>query len=174
MPKIHIPGVSISSPTVAPPSFSSVVYDGLVIPPDSVLFYESGQHVGPDGSTPLIDNIEDLNLVSNSRFGFKLRNTSDNSEGIITFNSPNQIQAPMIGGNDNLWDIGDYYEVVINIDNPDTIEYETTTPQGGTLVMNAKGVPVITGPNGTHTFQFRIFDDSLSELSSLVLATVVV
>lgn len=172
MPKIHIPGVSISSPTVAPPSFSSVVYDGLLIPSDSVLFYESGQHTGLDGATDLTD--VNLNLISLSRVDFKLRNTSDDSEGIITFNSPNSIQAGMLGGNDNLWDTGDHYEVVINIDNPDTIEYETTTNLGGTVVMNTKGVPVITGSNGTHTFNFRIFDDSLSELSALVLATVTV
>ena len=172
MARISIPGISIKGPAAAQSEFASVVYDGLVIPPDSVLFYESGQHTGLDGATALTDI--NLNLTSLSRVDFKLRNTSDNSEGIITFNSPNSIQAGMLGGAENLWDEFDYYEVVINIDNPDTIEYETTTNLGGTVVMDAKGVPVITGSNGTHTFQFRIFDDNLSELSSLVLAEVTV
>jgi hypothetical protein len=172
MAKIHVPGISIRAKPAAESNFNSVVYDGLVIPPDSILFYESGQHEGPDGSTPLVDT--SLTLVSNSRVGFKLRNTSDGSEGIITFNSPNNVTAPMLGGTDNLWDIGDYYEIVINIDNPDVIEYEDTTNLGGTVTMNAKGVPVITGSSGTHTFDFRIFDDSDQTLSDLVTATVVV
>lgn len=172
MTRITIPGVSIKGIPAAEPTFSSIVWDGLVIPPDSILFYESGQHDGLDGATNLTDT--SLSLVSNSRLGFLLRNTSDNSSGVVTFNSPNQVQAPMVGGNNNLWDIGHHYEIVINIEVPDTIEYETTTNLGGTVVMSAKGVPAITGSNGTHTFNFRIFDDSLSQLSATVLATVVV
>ena len=170
MPKIHIPGVSISSPAVTPSDFAAIVYDGLTIPSDSILFYESGQHTGLDGATDLTDI--NLNLVSLSRVGFKLRNTSDNSEGIVTFNSPNSIQAGMLGGTENLWDTGDFYEVVINIDNPDTIQYETTSNLGGTVSVDASGVPSITGSSGTHTFNFKITDDTDQSVSAEVTATV--
>ena len=89
MARISIPGISIKGPAATQSEFSSVVYDGLVIPPDSILFYESGQHTGLDGATNLTDI--SLNLVALSRNGFKLRNTSDNSEGIVVFNSANEM-----------------------------------------------------------------------------------
>ena len=78
----------------------------------------------------------------------------------------------MLGGTENLWDTGDFYEVVINIDNPDTIQYETTSNLGGTVSVDASGVPSITGSSGTHTFNFKITDATDQSVSAEVTATV--
>jgi hypothetical protein len=108
--------------------------------------------------------------------GFTLRNTSDGSTGIITDGTTNAILCAggMSGGNNNNWDAGDYYEIVVTMDADDQIVYETTTDVGGTVSLSVKGVPTITGASGTHVFSWYLIDATDSVKSATYTCTVTV
>ncbi|MCP3669204.1 MAG: hypothetical protein GY814_01955 [Gammaproteobacteria bacterium] len=112
---------------VVPTYYAQVIYDGMVIPPDSILHLYDGTHTGADASTTLTTA---LDLTLDAVVGRVCKNTADGSEGIITGNTagPNSvITVTLAGGTDNLFDTGDTYEIQIDADNPDVIWYDRTT-----------------------------------------------
>ncbi len=112
---------------VVPDYYAQVIYDGMVIPPDSILHLYDGTHTGADASVALTTA---LNLALDGVVGRVCKNTTDGSEGIITGNTagPNSvITVTLAGGTDNLFDTGDTYEIQIDADNPDVIWYDRTT-----------------------------------------------
>ncbi|MCP3671735.1 MAG: hypothetical protein GY814_15155, partial [Gammaproteobacteria bacterium] len=109
---------------VVPNYYAQVIYDGMVIPPDSIFHLYDGTHTGADASTTLTTA---LDLTLDAVVGRVCKNTADGSEGIITGNTagPNSvITVTLAGGTDNLFDPGDTYEVQIDADNPDVIWYD--------------------------------------------------
>ncbi|MCP3672553.1 MAG: hypothetical protein GY814_19400, partial [Gammaproteobacteria bacterium] len=112
---------------VVPDYYAQEIYDGMVIPPDSILHLYDGTHTDADASTTLTTA---LNLVLDAVVGRVCKNTADGSEGIITGNTvgPNSvITVTLAGGTDNLFDTGDTYESQIDADNPDVIWYDKGT-----------------------------------------------
>ncbi|MCP3669130.1 MAG: hypothetical protein GY814_01570, partial [Gammaproteobacteria bacterium] len=112
---------------VVPDYYAQEIYDGMVIPSDSILHLYDGTHTGADASATLTTA---LNLVLDAVVGRVCKNTTDGSEGIITGNTagPNSvITVTLAGGTDNLFDTGDTYEIQIDADNPDVFWYEKTT-----------------------------------------------
>lgn len=164
MPLLSISGYSIV-PSI---NKSSVVYDGLTIPPDSVLFFDKGQHNGANAVPTLVDSTKVW--PTNEFTGFRLRNTSDGSEtslgSPIVSSTVTTVASTLAGGNDNNWDINDYYEIVLNIDANDIIHFDARTDLGGIITMSTKGVPRIIGINAAHTFEVWIEDITDSSISN--------
>lgn len=150
----------------------SVIYDGLTIPFDSILMFDHGQHTGPDASTNLVDSTE--SWATNENQGLILRNTSDRSQGPVTSNTATEVFATMSGGFNNDFDQYDHYELIADIAGSDIIEYDGTSNLSGSVSIDVKGVPVITGVSGTHTFNWRVYDVSTDTYTSTVLCTVTV
>ena len=75
----------------------------------------TGLHTDFDDALGLVDNAAPFG-ANDSLVGFTARNITDGSEGIVTANTSNNLSAPLVGGVENLWDIGDVYEI-IEIDN---------------------------------------------------------
>ncbi|MCP4079448.1 MAG: hypothetical protein GY743_04305 [Planctomycetaceae bacterium] len=112
---------------VVPNYYAQVIYDGMVIPPDSILHLYDGTHTGADASATLTTA---LNLTLDAVAGRVCKNTADGSEGIITGNTagPNSVvTVTLAGGTDNLFDTGDTYEIQVDADNPDVIWYDRAT-----------------------------------------------
>ncbi|MCP4125903.1 MAG: hypothetical protein GY753_02430 [Gammaproteobacteria bacterium] len=116
---------------VVPEYYAQEIYDGMVIPPDSILHLYDGTHTGADASATLTTA---LDLTLDAVAGRVCKNTADGSEGIITGNTagPNSVvTVTLAGGTDNLFDTGDTYEIQIDADNPDVIWYERATTFAG-------------------------------------------
>jgi len=71
----------------------------------------SGAHTDFNDAAGLVDSAAPFGEVD-SLVGHLVRNLTDGSEGFVTTNTSNNVTAPLSGGIENLWDIGDNYEVV--------------------------------------------------------------
>ena len=121
--------------------WSAVVWDGLVIPPDSILMLESGQDDTSASAAFLTDSTAAFGTDTYNT-GYRVRNTSDGSTGVITDTTGTTIVATLSGGNDDGWDSGDYYEIVVDMDTDDRIHYQPTAANG--------------------VFTYKLYDDSAS------------
>ena len=136
----------------------SVVYSGDRIPADSLLYYAEGVHDGADAAAVLADSTAPF--TTNQYVNFRLINRFDGSSTVITANTTNTATGVLSGGTDNAWDMGDFYEVVLDVATPDVIQYQNLTAQDGVVSVSVLGVPTVTGSNTTHTFLARIVDIS--------------
>jgi hypothetical protein len=161
-----------STTTAAAGGFASILYSGNVIRAGSVLFYDSGEHTGANGSLTLIDNTKAWAIDENQ--GLIIKNISDKSQGLITTNTPQSIATSLAGGFGNNFDTQDQYEIIADISASDTIEYSVISNIGGVVSMSPEGIPTITGANGTHNFVYRIVDASTSLTTPDYLFTVTI
>jgi hypothetical protein len=146
------------------------------VPPNSILYYYSGTHTGANGASELTDSNQTWS--ADELQGLLVRNVSDLdmsvvasqiddtdtgvAEGLITGNGTNTVTATLAGGRVNVWDAGDRYEIVANINIGDKIFYTPTTVEGGTVTMSNKGVPRIVGASGTQTINYYLDDGTPS------------
>lgn len=103
--------------TLNTPVWDSVVHDGSLIPHNSILFFETGQHnaafsvgkhTGPDASASLIDT--NRSWSTNEWNGYRAINVSKGIGGDITANTATEITATM----PNTWDIDNFYAIQSN------------------------------------------------------------
>jgi len=142
---------------------SKVIFDGLVIRPDSILYQDGGQATA-GSSTTCQDTTKKWPV--NEFAGWLFRNTSDNSSALISSNTVDTLTfATLTGGNNNTVSANHYYEIVTPIDAGDEIHYSGTSSLRGTVVMTVKGVLSITG-NGKHIIGYRFVDVSVPETSA--------
>lgn len=144
-------------------------YDGSLIPTDSILHINSGTHTGSDGAATLTDSSKSYTV--DALVGLRVRNTVTGATGIITANTATTITATLSSGT---WSEGDTYYIEIALDSGDQMVYEKTTNLGGSVVLNSKGVPVITGITGTHTFDIKYRDATDNKASDIRTVTVTV
>jgi hypothetical protein len=144
---------------------SQVLYDGLVIPPDSLLFFYEGQHQGGT-STTVSDSTKFW--TPGELVGLVMRNTSLGTTGTVSANSVNTVASDVTFNTNN------YYEIVADIAANDIIEYADTTDLGGAVAVNAKGVPSIVGISGNHSFTWRVFDEALQTWTPEATVTITV
>lgn len=160
-----------------PSSFASIVWDGLVIPPDSVLYGDGGQVTNTLASSTVLQD-SSKTWIEDEWVGWRVRNTSDGSETVFespaTDSSVNSVTCTLSGGNDNQFEEYDYYEIVLDIGTNDEINYEQISNLGGIVAMTAKGVPSITGISGAHSFDVYITDISIPANSSVYTVEVTV
>lgn len=157
----------------APTGWEYAVYDGGVIPQDSVMMHSYGTDDTSSAAAFLTDTTASWTI--DDLIGLKVLNKTDGSEGTITDNTATTVTATLSGGLNNNWDAGDIYEIVINLDTNDQIVYEEATSLGGTIsAMSTKGVPTITGASGSHEFDVKYRDATDSKVSSTVTVTVTV
>ena len=93
--------------------------------------------------------------------GYDLINDSDGSSGNITSNTANTITvSSLTGGTNNYFRTGDEYRIVVGgLAAGDIIEYKTIdTELRAHVTIDTEGVPTITGPSQTYTFQYRLQD----------------
>ena len=164
---------------VAP--ISSVAYDGLIIPPSSLLFHFEGQHTGADNQSILLDSNRGISTptfgTTGALSGLVVRNTSKATGSVVeTAIITNSSNATITGvlSNGALWDTWDYYEVVSNINVDDIIHYDNVSNLGGSVTVNEKGVPVIVGVSGDHSFNYFFEDISVPDTSPTYTLTVTV
>ena len=74
--------------------------------------FAEGTHKRGSSSSALIDPGADF-LSCGVRTGVLCKNTTDGSEGPITAVTEESVTATLAGGTDNLWDVGDEYEIYI-------------------------------------------------------------
>jgi len=161
---------------LVPITNDSVIFDGLVIPPDSLLFHFEGQHTGADGQAILTDINRGISTPTFGTTGalndLVVRNTSKAETAVITNSSNATITGVLSGGAD--WDTTNYYEVVTDIDAGDVIHYTTVSDLGGIVTVSAKGVPSIVGITGGHSFDYYFEDISVPDTSATYTLTVTV
>lgn len=167
---LDIGGVAdtFTSTTLQGPA-TSVVWDGLVIPPDSLL-YQDGASDNTDLTTGGSATTAETGrtFVLNEFEDFKFRDTSDGSEGIITSNTIAGVltfSGGLTGGDTNTVSVGHYWEIVTNMGTGDKINFNATSSLGGTVAVSVKGVPSVTGVEGDHTIVYNLEDVSASETS---------
>ena len=149
------------------------VYDGGVIPSNSIMFYETGAHNGAVNASAL--SVSGASWTIDEWVGFLVKNTTDGSEAVITANTATTITATLAGGTDNDWDVSDVYEIVLDIDVNDQIIYDTVTDLSGTVAgMTTKGVPTISGSSGSHSFDVKYRDVTDSKVSATTTVTITV
>lgn len=171
---VTIGGVSdtFTSTTLQAPD-TTVAWDGLTIPEDSLLYQDGGQATGGSATT---GEDSTKTWVLNEFIDFKYRDTSDGSEGIITGNTTDgtaTFSGGLTGGNNNTVSADHYWEIVVDLDAGDEINFNLTTNLGGTVAVSAKGVPSVTGISGDHTIVYSFTDVSTAETSpnyNLVIA----
>jgi hypothetical protein len=164
-----VPLISLAGHTaVKRPILKSAVWDGEVIPFDSLLMHEYGQHTGADAQATLTDSNASFGVDSYNT-GFTLRNTSkgiadqDDSWIAETAVITDTTDTTLVGvlTNSATWDKGNYYEVIVaGLEVGDIIHYESTTNLGGVVTISVKGVVSILGISGTHTFDYWLEDIS--------------
>ena len=154
------------------------IYDGLTIPPDSMLMYESGQHDGGDNQASLTDSGASF-PVDGYNTGFTLRNTSKRTSGIVeTADITDGTATNLVGtlSNSADWDDDNYYEVIVSgmssgdriYHDPQAVdgafsyqlydasdytfsavyEYTITLPYNGAVSVNSNGVASIQTASG--------------------------
>jgi hypothetical protein len=155
----------LAGSVVATSPTEQVLYDGLTIPPDSLLYFYGGQHAGAPSTTL---NDPGQSWQSDELVDLILRNTSLDTSGTITGNTTTTVDAGILFNDDN------YYEVVADIAANDIISYQSVTNLGGSVVVTVKGVPSITGISGEHSFSWRVFDEALQEWTPLVVTTIAI
>ena len=143
---------------------SFVLFDGLTIPTDSILYQDGGQAT-TGSSTTCQDTTK--TWVVNEFDGWLFRNTSDNSSALISSNTSNTLTfATLTGGNNNTVSADHYYEIVTPIDASDEIHWSSISSLGGLVSMTVKGVPSITGANGDHIIAYNFVDVSVPDTSA--------
>ena len=145
--------------------WDSAIYDGLTIPPDSILYYAGGQHDGATSTTVLSDSTAAFPTAGSGYDNLIARNTSKATSTVIetmliTSNAATTATGSAALSNSTTWEAGNYYEIVMNISASDVIEYQNVSAQGGAVTVSVKGVPSVTGTNEEHTFLARIVDVS--------------
>jgi len=154
--------------------FVAVAWDGLPIQRDSLFLHEFGRANSGTASATLIDTTASFPDYT----GFKLRNTSDGSSGVIGSNTSTVITidgSGMTGGINNNFDSGDNYEIIVNgLSVGDKIWYLQASDVGGVVSITVKGVPSITGASGTHVITYYLEDITDNSLSATYTLTVTV
>lgn len=147
----------VSGSTVSIAPTERVTYSGNPIPTDSLLHYQTGQHDGANNASAL----SHVGAFTGKTYSnLRVRNITDRSEATISSHTNDVVTATLSGGTDDDWDTADAYDIVMDIDSGDIIQYQSVSDQGGAVTVSATGVPLISGSNGTHTFQVTILDAS--------------
>ncbi len=86
------------------------VQNGAVLSDDWWNYSEGGTHDGSGNAATLTDSTK--SWTNDQWIGYRIKNTTDGSFGIITDNDATTITATLQGGTDNDWDASDAYLIV--------------------------------------------------------------
>ena len=86
----------------------------------------TGTHTGANNAATLTDSTK--SFTTNALVNYRIYNTTDGSDGLITANDATTVTATLSGGTDNDWDTSDAYIIVARpARNPVSITSVTTT-----------------------------------------------
>ena len=133
-----------------PTAWDFVSYDGLVIPPASLLFHDSGVHGGSDNAATYTKT--GAGWTVNEHANKLCRNTSDGSQDTILSNTADTVtlDTGLAGGTDNDFDVGDDVEIVINADTGDQIVHETAVEMDDIVLISSATIASDGGMNSSN------------------------